>query len=184
MGLFEEEIKKINEHHASDESLSFCGRGFKDDDVRILVELLKEHLYLKHLDLDRNNITSESVQYLVKLTNLITLKLSNNNITDDVVESLVDMPNLKFLYLDHNALTNNAATLILCNSAYQYILNIDGNEIGPKLRQQVQSKIEANRESKSKDELRRGFFCESLGYADTNGDDDLEKTDSKFSLTN
>lgn len=182
MKINETDIKRIDEHNIGDISFSFEGRGFEDADVAILAEHFSKHPYLQHLDLSRNNITTQGARHLLKLTNLITLKLSRNNITDDIIDDMIAMKNLKFLYLDNNALTDKAATSILINGAHQFILNVDGNIITSELRRQVDEKIAANKASQPDSDFKRGFFFPGLGDF-SNGIHPLE-TDRDYDKTN
>jgi Ran GTPase-activating protein (RanGAP) involved in mRNA processing and transport len=105
--------------------IDLSSQGLLDNDLEILIETLSQKTGSFTLDLNRNNLTSKSAEYLAKLTNIHTLNLSYNNFTDKEEEeallALFKNPKIKVINLSENSLTDAVLPLIKDHSQQETI---------------------------------------------------------------
>ena len=145
MPLLQRVIKQLKEKNPTVNFLDLSNSGLFDEDIDVLVPLLKDNAYITTLKLHRNNLSASGTKQLASLTTIHTLILSENDIGDDGVELLAKNKNIKTLNISNNNLHDKGAQ-ILAEYAEQTTLIFDGGWISPQWRNAVEEHIASNRQ--------------------------------------
>lgn len=128
--------------------LDLSEHGLADDDIKELMILLLQNLYITNLDLNRNNITSKGIihfEYLSE-TAITRVHFGQNRLDDECVNLLMRyFTSVTDLDISYNSFTNASAEILAAQSP-QVFLNIVGNQFDREHYLAIDDRIERNRQ--------------------------------------
>jgi hypothetical protein len=146
MKITQKVINRINNCKGS--SFEICD-SLADEDILILVEILRKKLHIQCLDLSCNRITEKGAIALASLTHLTNLDLSNNDISNKAVLELLKNKNLVSLNLSSNpSLNDELGSKILSQPIHHSSLKLHSTKISPRIIEQIEGCCKINRDNK------------------------------------
>ncbi len=157
MSFEKQNIKMMLESSSKEIEIDLSNKGFSDNKVKELVELLKEYpnREIKFLNLYCNDITDEGTEILSKLQNIVELNLGYNRIKNEGSKSLISNPKLRELDLSDNNITDDCVEFIL-HGAKQVYLNLTKNKITSENLAKISDAIRDNYDKSKGSQI--GFF--------------------------
>lgn len=132
--------KMIQSLETCEKSKFELSASLHDDDILVLVAILKRKLHIKYLDLSCNKITEKGALALASLTHLIYLNLSSNSITNKAAMELLKIKTLVSLDFSCNPpLDDNLGNIILSSSIHHVSLKLRHTNISIPIIERVES---------------------------------------------